>query len=388
MTARRADLDVLQSRLEPFFDRCFSDDLEQVYQNVDRLCLNLCLHVARDCRLLGPTSEPLDQIIERVGVVPPAIYLLRAVLDILSEEGFARRTWRGWAGRRLWPPDVSAELQRSARVACPEATPVFQLIERCRQHATSFLTGQVTGLEVIFPRGDIEPWERLHTEDRVMSIYADLVPPALEAIAVRRMRILEVGSGVGAVLRRCALSLQQFDVKEYWFTDLGRSFVQRAQRNYADVSWLRFADIDIDKPLQSQDLPADSFDVVIGVNVLHAAKRLRASLREIHNVLKPNGYLILAEGSPPNDLRRWRLDVVFAFLRGWWDIVLEPIRPRAGFLTPSEWGRALRTCNFDPIYILPGEQWFSGPCRGGVLVAGKQVSAGRSWRHTGASEAT
>jgi SAM-dependent methyltransferase len=374
--------------MEPHFHRCFSAELERAYRYVDRLCLDLCLGLARDCRLLGPTSETFEQLADRVGVAPEAAYLLGAVLDILSEEGFARRTRLGWEGRGTYPPDVSSELQRSAKAACPGAAPVFQLIERCRQHAAGFLAGRTSGLEVIFPRGDIDPWERLHSEDSVMSVYADLVPPTLEAIASRRMRILEVGAGVGAVLRRCAPPLQEFDIQEYWFTDLGQLFVQRAQRRYAGLPGLRFASIDIDVPLQSQGLGAGSFDVVLGVNVLHVAKRLHASLREIHDVVKPNGYLILAEGSPPDSLRRWRLDVVFAFLRGWWDVTIDSMRPRPGFLMPSEWQRALRACNFDPVYLLPGERWFRGPCRGGVMVAVKQGPSRGSWRHPAAGEAT
>lgn len=387
MTASLLDFDTLLDRAEPAFHRCFSDDLERAYRYVDGLCLNLCLDLARDCRLLGRASEPVEQLIERVGVAPQAVYLLGAALDILSEEGFARQTQHGWESRGHYPPDAGAELLRSAEAACPGATTVFRLIERCRHRAAGFLAGQTSGFQAIFPRGDMEQWERLHTQDSVMSVYADLVLPTLEALAIRRMRILEVGAGVGAVLQRSVPLLQQFGVGEYWFTDVGRLFVQRAQRSYPGMPWLRFADVDIDMPLQSQGIPAGSFDVVIGVNVLHAAKRLRASLLGIHDVLKPNGYLILAEGSPPDRTRRWRLDVVFAFLRGWWDVVIEPMRPRPGFLTPSEWESALRTCHFDPVYLLPGEQWFRGPCRGGVMVAAKQVSSGAR-RHPRIGEVT
>lgn len=388
MTISLVDLGALPDRMEPVVRRCFSDDLERAYRYVDRLCLNLCLNLARDCRLVGPANEPVEQLIERVGVAPWAVYLLDAVLDILREEDVACQMWHGREGRGHYLSDASTELLQAAEAACPAATTVFRLIERCRQQAAGFLTGRTSGFQAIFPRGDIEPWERLHSQDSVMSIYADLVLPALEAVIARRMRILEVGAGVGAVLQRCAPSLQQSGIEEYWFTDISRFFVQRAQRAYAGVSWLRFADVDIDMPLESQGLPAGSFDVVIGVNVVHAAKRLRASLRAIHDILKPNGYLILAEGSPPDRLRRWRLDVVFAFLRSWWDVMIEPMRPRPGFLMPSEWELALRTCNFDPVYLLPGEEWFQGPCRGGVMVARKQASSSVPWRHPGSGEVT
>jgi SAM-dependent methyltransferase len=142
---------------------------------------------------------------------------------------------------------------------------------------------------------------------------------------------------------------------------------------------MRFAIADLDLPLCNQGFSPDSFDVVIGVNVLHAVKSLSFSLKEIFSLLKPNGCLIIAEGSPPDHLRRWRPDVVFGFLRGWWDVSTEtPWRPSPGFLMPSQWKDALLACGFDPVYLLPGEDRFRGPCRGGAVLAQKPSGPGRS----------
>ena len=65
--------------------------------------------------------------------------------------------------------------------------------------------------------------------------------------------------------------------------------------------------------------------------------------------------------------------MVFAFLRGWWNVSLdESLRPRPGFLLPSRWERALLACGYDDVCVVPGEDWFAGPCRGGVIVARKR----------------
>jgi SAM-dependent methyltransferase len=371
--------------MEPVFACSFSDGLTRAYSHVDRLCLHLCFRLAHDCGLPSAHAEPLADLIARVGVAPDAFYLLGAALDILADEGFARHTKHGWESPCPCPPDDSAELQRQARAACSEATPIFELIERCHEHAVGFLTGREPGLAAIFQRSDISLWERVHTVDRVMSIYADFLVPVLEAIAGRRMRLLELGAGVGAVLQRCLSLLDRVDVEQYCFTDLGQSFLQSAQGIYAGQKRIRFARVDLNLPLRSQGLLPESFDAVIAVNVLHVAKNLCFSLREIYDVLKMRGYLILAEGSPPDCFRRWRLDVIFAFLRGWWDVSVDPVlRRRPGFLLPSEWQKALLACGFDSVYLLPGEDWFRGPCRGGVVIAGKQtpMAAGESYEST------
>jgi len=361
-----------QTRLDQVFAQAFSSDLELAYWHVDRLCLHLCFHVANECGLLKTHAEPLPDIAARVGVAPDAVYLVRAILDILCEEGVARCTPEGFCRVRQCPNDDSERMQREARAACPAASPIFEMIERCHGRAVDFVTGRRAGVSVVFERGDVRLWERLHTADRVMSIYADLVPPALEAIARPGMRLLEVGGGVAAVLRRCLPMLERLGYENYAFTDLGQSFVQAAQRVYAGIERMSFAKLNLDLPLRSQDVPSEGFDVVIAVNVLHVLRILSFSLRELHTTLRLRGYLLIAEGSPPGRSRRWRLDVVFAFLRGWWDVSPEPPwRQSPGFLWPSQWKGALMAAGYDPVRALPGEEWFRGPCRGGVVLARK-----------------
>jgi SAM-dependent methyltransferase len=368
-----------RAELDPVFARAFSNDLELAYGHVDRLCLHFCFHLANSCGLLQISPEPLADIAARVGVAEEATYLLGATLDILREEGFAERTGEGFRRARPCPNDDSERMQREARAVCPAAGPVFEMIERCHRHAVDFLTGRKTGAAVVFERGDLGLWERLHTVDRVMSIYADLVPPTLETIASPRMRLLEVGGGVGAVLRRCLPMLERLGYENYMFTDIGQSFVQAAQRSYGGMERISLARIDLDLPLRSQHLPSEGFDVVIAVNVLHVVKSLSFSLNELRGVLKPLGHLLAAEGSPPGRTRRWRLDVVFAFLRGWWNVSTEsPWRPNPGFLSPSQWMDALTAAGYDSAQALPGETWFRGPCRGGVVLARRPTGRARS----------
>ena len=164
-------------------------------------------------------------------------------------------------------------------------------------------------MSVVFERGDMRLWERLHTVDRVMSIYADLVPPALETIARRGMRVLEVGGGVRAVLRRCLPMLERVGYEYYAFTDVGQSFVQAAQRVYGGSERISFARLNLDLPLQSQDVPSQGFDVIIAVNVLHVLRVLSFSLRELHDMLRPLGYLLIAESSTAerDPAAAWRL---------------------------------------------------------------------------------
>src|ERR1700733_14852040 len=90
-TAPLADRD-LHADFGPILSRVFSDDLGRAYWHVDRLCLNFCYHVARAYKLLEVPIESIDQLADRLCIAPEAIYLVKTILDILCEEGVAKRT--------------------------------------------------------------------------------------------------------------------------------------------------------------------------------------------------------------------------------------------------------------------------------------------------------
>jgi hypothetical protein len=41
---------------------------------------------------------------------------------------------------------------------------------------------------------------------------------------------------------------------------------------------------------------------------------------------------------------------------------------------PDQWKDALLACGYQRVYGLPGEDWFAGPCRGGLILAEKVPS--------------
>ncbi len=131
-------------------------------------------------------------------------------------------------------------------------------------------------------------------------------------------------------------------------------------------------------PPQEQGFEPGSFDLVYGVNALHVARDLPASLEYLRALLKPSGRLLVGEGSPPDARRMWRPDLLFGLLEGWWNVVLDPVlRPRPGWLTPGEWRALFESAGFTNVCALPGEGYSGDDCYGGIVIGENPPDAPR-----------
>jgi len=90
------------------------------------------------------------------------------------------------------------------------------------------------------------------------------------------------------------------------------------------------------------------------VNVLHVAKDLQATLRELRSHLAPGGHLVLGECLKPDLRRPIYLEFAFQFMAGFTDVTLDPdLRPTYGFLTPEAWVKALHAAGFREVLEVP-----------------------------------
>ena len=97
-----------------------------------------------------------------------------------------------------------------------------------------------------------------------------------------------------------------------------------------------------------------SYSLVYGVNVLHVARDLAATLGELRCALSKGGMLVMAECMRPFADSPLHLELVFNLLSSFRDAVLVPgWRPNGGFLTPEQWTAALEANGFDTVRIYP-----------------------------------
>ena len=136
-----------------------------------------------------------------------------------------------------------------------------------------------------------------------------------------RARILEIGAGTGACTTAVLESLGEGGSSEnirfshYDFTDISSGFFETARDKFS--AWgdlIAYRKLNIEEDPVDQSFELDSYDLIIACQVLHATKNMNRTLKNVRQLLKTNGKLVLVETTQD------ALDVqlIFGTLPGWW----------------------------------------------------------------------
>jgi acetoacetyl-CoA synthetase len=223
------------------------------------------------------------------------------------------------------------------------------LISRCGASLADVLKGTRDPLELLFPEGAAKDMAALYRDSPTFGLPNALVPKAIETLlgalpSHRTVRILELGAGTGGTTSHV---LPQLDATrtEYVITDVGAYFLGHARESFGHYPFVRYAVFDVEKTLAAQGWQGGQFDLVIAANVLHATVDLTQTLRNVRQVLKPGGALVLLEGSAP---RTW-LDITFGLTSGWSRFSDSSLRPEYALLTPEQWRAPLQAAGFSAV---------------------------------------
>jgi malonyl CoA-acyl carrier protein transacylase/SAM-dependent methyltransferase len=294
-----------------------------------------------------------EQLARQLGVVPRHQRLLVRMLALLGEADLVRREGEEWVIVQAPPPLTPQALLATfpAQVADAE----LALLTTCGEKLAAVLCGQEDPLMALFPSGDSSLVARFYQETREARVMNDLVAQAVQQIVnahtgKEALRILEIGAGTGGTTRFVLPHLPAHQC-EYTFTDVGRSFLKRAQESFRDYAFIHYHSLDIERAPADQGFPLQHYDVVIAANVLHATADLRQTVRHARQLLKPGGWLLLRETTRPTGL----LDLTFGLTEGWWRFADHALRPDHALLSPMQWRDLLRNCHFAAVAWLPDE---------------------------------
>ena len=320
-------------------------------------------------------SEGLRQDLE---VLPDHSQLFRRILEILARSGVLEAAGEGFVVAvgaedplpEAMPQDPE-EYATGMSGRYPHGTNEIGLFRRCAGALAEVLRGREDPLSLLF--GDAEPQAAdLYRRASVWKAANQMLGEMVQNIAAglpdgRRLRVLEVGAGIGSATECIlpGLPAGQFD---YTYTDISAGFFADAEGRFsqADVP-IEYRVLDIEKEPEAQGFDSHGYDLVIAANVLHATQYLDETLMHCRELLAPAGQLVALE----NQRGRGWMDLIFGQLDGWWRFD-DRYRSDHALAGPDVWRQALGDVGFGDVQILGVDESESAglPDRGVIVAQG------------------
>lgn len=314
-------------------------------------------YVARGAVGLGARQRRTD-LRERLGVQRPFWKAFDHFLFVLAAERYVRLE----GDEVIWlrtPAEVPAVGVGEATLAAkfPEFSGILKLLVHCTAHYPEALSGKVPAITVLYPEGRSDLLEATaretapHTNKAAyVALLKEVIERQLARTHGRPLRILEVGVGDGLLAGQIAPGLKGRNVT-YVATDLGRTFVLKAESTAAaaGLDFMSFAVLDISRDPAPQGFARESFDLIVGLDVVHATPRLVETLGHLRTLLAPGGLLGLIEKVRAE---RW-IDLVWGLAEGWWYFEDTDLRRHTPLLPANDWERVLRGLPFDAVAVFP-----------------------------------
>lgn len=325
----------------------------------NRLCAALVVEAFDELGSNLRTAAP-GQLLERVPFLPQHGRMMEFVYEFLERD--AQLIDIDPESRQLTRTNIAAPRKTSTAVleelliAHPESAIPNRLANYAGKNLAAVLSGKTDGIRVIFgsPEGR-ELVQAMYCDYAFNRMHYQQMAEVVARLANRlkieqpgeTLKVLEMGGGTGGTTNVMAPLLASLSMPvEYTFTDLSASMVANARRKFEkQYPFMQFTVHDIEKA------PADELrgqHLVLASNAIHATHSLLVSTRNVHQALRPDGFLMILEMTESLPF----IDIVFGLLEGWW--LFDDGRNHA--IVPTDhWGRVLHAAGFGHVDWTDGD---------------------------------
>jgi malonyl CoA-acyl carrier protein transacylase/SAM-dependent methyltransferase len=292
-----------------------------------------------------------ETLIASRSILPIYQKLMNRWLQHLAANGllYAQDEWYT-ATEPLRPRNLET-LCDSARLFSSD--PIFEYFTACGPVLADVITGKLSAIETLFPRGEFSRAEGVYERHPMSAYFASLARAALEGLLrsrpTRALRIVEIGGGTGATAS-ALLPVLRGQVAVYHFTDVSAAFLRHAERKFAAYPFVRYQQLDIERDCTSQDFAPGGFDVVVATNVLHATTDVRKALERATSLLAAGGLLVVCEVT---ECFSW-LETTEALMPGW-QAFEDDLRGDVPLLPLSTWTRLFKEANIQNFAAFPAD---------------------------------
>jgi len=341
----------------------FNEEFRRACERLDRFVGALSVELAADLGVRPGEPTSVDRLAVERGWGSGGALSVRWLLETLELFGEAERRGDSWRLKGGAPPATSGQVRAEAEQSMPAARPAFEVLSLSAQALPAVLKGELRGEDALFGPAAMGLWfDYFSNANPLYAPNNQVTALAVERAVGRGARVLEVGGGGGSAALALleALKAAHKPPSSYVFTELQPAFLRRGVRAIQQAlptgCQLRSLRFDIDGDPAAQGLEAGQFDVAFGVNTLHLAGGVVATLKRLRALLRPGGVLVVGELLRPTATAPVHLELPFTLLTSYSQVPLEDgIRVRPGFMSARGWGRALEAAGFRETTILPAQ---------------------------------
>ncbi|KAM0551730.1 hypothetical protein ACHAPJ_008297 [Fusarium lateritium] len=245
-----------------------------------------------------------------------------------------------------WANDSLEDVKKALSERWVSDNPFSQIIFLVGENMPAVFRGEHTILEHFRSSGLLDHYYSTGFGTEQCTIWlADMA----RQITVRHphAKILEVGAGTGGATKRILQAIGSH-FGQYTFTDISPSFFENAADIFsAYQNQMVFKTYDAEKDPTLQGFAEGSQDVIVCSLVVHATANLERTLRYLRKLLRPGGYLLMAEGNSYGPLAVGA-GFIFGTLSGWW-LGVDEGRTLTPFIDEPEWESLLQRAGFSGI---------------------------------------
>ncbi|WP_191559492.1 non-ribosomal peptide synthetase [Metabacillus idriensis] len=312
-------------------------------KSVEQFAANLIFHFFQKFGMLINTDRTYTQeeIMSAIGVIPQYERLFNYLLNYLQEYGYIQVQHEAIVLNEN-VDHLNGEISEFKYLnEYPEFSGTFKILKYCLDNYPDVLTGKKSPLSVLFPDGTSNFLKSFLNKGRTWGdLYESMAINAIKqhifANQGKPLKILEVGAGSGTIGRVLFSEISGQDV-EYYYTDIGRSILLDAQKQFNQYPFVKYKEFNIEEDPFSQGFVPDEFDIIIGLNVIHATRNIRTTLSQLKKVISHDGALFIIEkvhNEPAENL-------VWGMTEGWWLFEDTDLRTHLPLIPVNQWESVL-----------------------------------------------
>jgi len=344
------------------------DDHPGLRAGLDHLCALAARWTLQRGGIEPGTGDRLDvaEVAQRLRVLPQ----YTRMLETLVEAVVADRTAAPAVVDRGVIDDAADKLSREY----PGFAGLIELLVHCAVGYPAALTEPGEGLRLLYPDGRADLLRRTLGERTVdhrsiggLARQAGRLVERLGAALTRPLRVLEVGAGEGALTQELIARLPA-DRVVYHATDISPAFLANlaAQARARGIEHLRTGVFDLNRDPAEQGLGGHRYDLICGLDVLHATADVSRSLAHLRGLLAPGGLLALVETTAAD---RW-LSFIWGLSESWWSYT--DARTAGPLLSADSWRAVTAAAGFAEVEVVDATD--------AALVLAKEVRTDASQR--------